>query len=53
MVAWYVLHDESSTAALGVIAPAITSGVVTFVGIAVDVLVSPRRTRSPEETRTP
>jgi hypothetical protein len=53
MVAWNVLHDESSTAALGVIAPAITSGVVAFVGIAIDVLVTARRTHSPEESSTP
>jgi hypothetical protein len=53
MVAWNVLHDESSTAALGVIAPAIVSGLVAFVGIALDVLVSAKRTHSPEEAPTP
>ena len=53
MVAWNVLHDESSTAALGVLAPAMASGLAALVGVGVDVFVSTRRTRSPEDTPTP
>jgi hypothetical protein len=47
MVAWNVLHDQSSTAALGVIAPAVASGLVAFVGIGVDAIANARRTHSP------
>jgi hypothetical protein len=47
--AWSVLHDESSTAALGVFAPPLLSGVVAAIGIGIGALAGAWRT----DTTTP
>jgi hypothetical protein len=45
-IAWAVLHDASSTAALGVISPGIVSAVVTIAGVALSTLIERRRPRA-------
>jgi len=42
-VAWTVLHDESSTAALGVIVPPFVNGIAALVGAGLGAVVERRR----------
>jgi hypothetical protein len=42
-IAWGVLHDEHSTAAIGVIVPPFVNGVVAFVGAGLGAAVEHRR----------
>ncbi len=49
LLAWNVLHDESSTAAIGVISPPVIDALVAFVGLR----ITTRNDRSPTTRRPP